>query len=128
MSIEEVDTNLTDKAQIQRLIDDIDLMDTKTYTDKSIVPELEFRDINGDICYLEVDELKPIDKLASIFEESKKQNLSDKGLSILDMILSESDTKQNKEKESDVSKISEIVVPKICDEYKELKMNSYLFR
>ena len=95
INFEEVDTNETDKAQLQRLLDDIDSMDVTGYAQKFVVGSLEFNDVNGDRCYLEVEHQKPIDKLASLldmFEEEKKEveettsTLSDKGMSILDSL------------------------------------------
>jgi hypothetical protein len=47
--------------------DDIDSNDVTGYT--FIVANLEFNDIDGLRCYLEVDNLKPIDKFRSLFAE-----------------------------------------------------------
>jgi hypothetical protein len=52
IDFEEVDTNISDKAMRQRLIDDIDSNDVTGYT-KFIVANLEFNDIDGLRCYLE---------------------------------------------------------------------------
>lgn len=91
INFEEVDTNVTDAAQRQRLIDDIDTTDVTGYAQKFVVGGIQFADVNGDICYLEVEEKKPIDKLKSLFDEEEKPSLSNKGMSFLDDLLSGSD-------------------------------------
>jgi len=93
---EQEGTNLSDAAMIQRLIDEIDSTDVTGYAQKFVVANLEFADIDGKRCYLEVENEKPIDKLKSIFEEEDKKmeeikELSDKGLSVLDMLFGDSD-------------------------------------
>jgi len=93
---EQEGTNLSDAAMIQRLIDEIDATDVTGYAQKFVVANLEFADIDGKRCYLEVENEKPIDKLRSIFEEEDKKmeeikELSDKGLSVLDMLFGDSD-------------------------------------
>jgi hypothetical protein len=93
---EQEETNLSDAAMIQRLIDEIDETDVTGYAQKFVVANLEFADIDGKRCYLEVENEKPIDKLKSIFEEEDKKmedikELSDKGLSVLDMLFGDSD-------------------------------------
>ena len=91
INFEEVDTNVTDVAQRQRLIDDIDTTDVTGYAQKYVVAGIQFADVNGDICYLEVEEKKPIDKLKSLFDEEEKPSLSNKGMSFLDDLLGGSD-------------------------------------
>ena len=90
---EQEGTNLSDPAMIQRLIDEIDETDVTGYAQKFVVSNLEFADIDGSRCYLEVESAKPIDKLKSIFEEEDKKaedaKLSKKGLSALDMLFSD---------------------------------------
>jgi hypothetical protein len=93
---EQEGTNFSDAAMIQRLIDEIDETDVTGYAQKFVVANLEFADIDGKRCYLEVENEKPIDKLRSIFEEEDKKmeeikELSDKGLSVLDMLFGDSD-------------------------------------
>lgn len=93
---EQEGTNLSDAAMIKRLIDEIDETDVTGYAQKFVVANLEFADIDGKRCYLEVENEKPIDKLRSIFEEEDKKmeemkELSDKGLSVLDMLFGDSD-------------------------------------
>jgi uncharacterized protein (DUF1778 family) len=91
INFEEVDTNVTDAAQRQRLIDDIDSTDVTGYAQKYVVAGIQFADVNGDLCYLEVEQKKPIDILKSIFDEEEKPSLSNKGMSFLDDLLSGSD-------------------------------------
>ena len=88
INFEEVDTNVTDTPQRQRLIDDIDSTDVTGYAQKYVVAGIQFADVNGDLCYLEVEEKKPIDKLKSLFDEEEKPSLSNKGMSFLDDLLS----------------------------------------
>jgi hypothetical protein len=91
INFEEVDTNVTDAAQRQRLIDDIDTTDVTGYAQKYVVAGIQFADVNGELCYLEVEQKKPIDILKSIFDEEEKPSLSNKGMSFLDDLLSGSD-------------------------------------
>ena len=96
INFEEVDTNVTDKAQRQRLIDDIDALDVTGYAQKFVVGTIQFDDIDGRLCYLEVEHQKPIDVLRSIFgdkdEEVKEEvQISERGMSFLDDLLGSSD-------------------------------------
>ena len=85
INIEEQEgTNLSDKAMLQRLLNEIDEMDVTGYAQKFIVGSLEFADVKGDRCYLEVEHQKPIDKLKSLFDEDEKVEVSEKSLSLLD--------------------------------------------
>jgi uncharacterized protein (DUF1778 family) len=84
IKFEEVETTKCDSAQIQRLIDDIDSMEVTGYAQKFVVSGLPFDDIDGKLCYLEVEHQKPIDMLKSLFDEEDKPTLSDKGYSLLD--------------------------------------------
>ena len=88
INFEEVDTNVTDAAQRKRLIDDIDSTDVTGYAQKFVVAGIQFADVNGDLCYLEVEQMKPIDKLKSIFDVEETPSLSNKGMSFLDDLLS----------------------------------------
>jgi len=88
INFEEVDTNVTDAAQRKRLIDDIDSTDVTGYAQKFVVAGIQFADVNGDLCYLEVEQMKPIDKLKSIFDDEETPSLSNKGMSFLDDLLS----------------------------------------
>ena len=96
INFEEVDTNVTDAAQRKRLIDEIDALDVTGYAQKFIASGIEFADIDGKLCYLEVEHQKPIDKLKSLFDEEPKAELSEKGFSILDALFS-SDTDEQEE-------------------------------
>ena len=78
INIEEQEgTNLSDKAMLQRLLNEIDEMDVTGYAQKFIVGSLEFADVKGDRCYLEVEHQKPIDKLKSVFDEDEKVEVFD---------------------------------------------------
>jgi hypothetical protein len=93
INFEEVEgTNLSDATMRQRLIDEIDSTDVSGYAQKFIVAGLEFEDKDGYKCFLEVEYVKPYDKLMNLFEEEKQKEetteLSEKGLSFLDMLLS----------------------------------------
>lgn len=102
INFEEVDTSVTDSAQRQRLIDDIDATDISGYAQKFIVAGLQFNDVDGGICYLEVEQKKPIDILKSLFDEEPKTELSDRGFSILDALFSsESDEELAREFEGE---------------------------
>jgi len=97
---EQEGTNLSDESMVKRLIDEIDEKDTTGYAQKFIVSGLEFADIDGKLCYLEVENQKPIDKLKSIFDEEEEQTneLSERGFSILDALFSsESDEVESDE-------------------------------
>ena len=115
IKFEEVDTNQTDDAQRQRLLDDIDSMDVTGYAQKFVVGDLEFTDVNGDRCYLEVEHEKPIDRFASLlnmFDEEKKKSeestLSDKGLSILDSLFGDTDDSEEGSKIIESEKDAEV--------------------
>lgn len=93
INFEEVEgTNLSDTAMRQRLINEIDSTDVSGYAQKFIANGLEFEDKDGYKCFLEVEYVKPYDKLMNLFEEEKQKEetteLSEKGLSFLDMLLS----------------------------------------
>lgn len=107
INFEEVDTTLTDKAQRQRLINDIDEIDVTGYAQKFVVAGLEFADKDGGRCYLEVETKKPIDKLKSLFDD--KAEVSVKGLSILDQLFGDSTEPET----SEVEAVAEPVVEKV---------------
>jgi len=97
INFEETDTNECSDEMIQRFIDDIDSRDVTGYMKKYIVHNLDFYDGDAKRLYLEVEEQKPIDKLASLFdsfkeEETKKEEImeevkvSDSALSLLDSL------------------------------------------
>ena len=91
---EQEGTKLSDKSMIQRLINEIDEMDVTGYAQKFVVKGLDFVDIDGKLCYLEVEHQKPIDKLKSLFDEDEKAEVSDKGLSILDQLFSDDEVEE----------------------------------
>lgn len=123
INFEEVEgTELSDTAMRQRLLDDIDSMSVTGYTQKYVVANLEFTDMDGNRCYLEVDEAKPIDKLRMLFgsddEETKTTEpveISAKGLSILDQLLSGSDTDET-EVEETIEEVVETPVVEVEEE------------
>jgi len=95
INIEEQEgTNLSDKAMLQRLLNEIDQIDVTGYANKFIVSGLEFTDVDGMRCYLEVENQKPIDKLKSLFDESDKVEVSGKGLSLLDDLFGSDDDEE----------------------------------
>ena len=85
---EQEGTSFSDAAMIQRLIDEIDETDVTGYAQKFVVSNIEFADIDGKRCYLEVENEKPINKLKSLFDEDESQEISERGLSILDDLFS----------------------------------------
>ena len=92
INIEEQEgTNLSDKDMLHRLLNEIDEMDVTGYAQKFIVGSLEFADVKGERCYLEVEHQKPIDKLKSLFQEEEKLEVSEKGLSLLDDLFGSDD-------------------------------------
>lgn len=99
---EQKGSNLTDESMIKRLIADIDDKDVTGYAQKFVVAGLEFNDINGDRCYLEVEHDKPINKLKSLFEEEdEKVEVSQKSLSLLDDLFGSSDEEVEEEWDED---------------------------
>lgn len=114
---EQEGTSLADEAMIKRLISEIDSMEVTGYAQKFVVSGLEFSDINGDRCYLEVEHEKPIDKLKSIFDEEPEAELSERGFSILDALFSsETDEESESDGENEIvlsEKDSEIFVETI---------------
>ena len=101
---EQEGTNLSDESMVKRLISEIDEKDVTGYAQKFVVSGLEFADIDGKLCYLEVENQKPIDKLKSIFDEEEEQTneLSERGFSILDALFSsESDEELDREFEGE---------------------------
>lgn len=82
---------VSNPEMIKRLIADIDDIDVTGYAQKFVVSGLPFADIDGKLCYLEVEHKKPIDVLVSIFndKEEENMNLSEKGLSALDQLFAD---------------------------------------
>lgn len=72
-TVEQTEGEVCSTEQITRIVKDIDSFKSNPYAEKYVIGELEFTDINGDLCYLEVEQLRPIDKLRSLLDESEKQ-------------------------------------------------------
>lgn len=106
IKFEEVDTNKTDFQLRKRLIDDICDEPVTGYAQKFVISTLEFVDKDGTKCYLEVDTLKPIDRLKSIFDEVDT-SISEKGLSFLDDLLSDLPEEEAKEEEDSKEEVME---------------------
>ena len=125
INFEEVEgTELSDAAMRQRLLDDIDSMDVTGYTQKYVVANLEFTDMDGNRCYLEVEEAKPIDKLRMLFGSDDEETtatepveISAKGLSILDQLLSGSDTDETEVEETIEEEVVETPVVEVEEDY-----------
>jgi hypothetical protein len=113
---EQKGSNLTDESMIKRLINDIDTTDVTGYAQKFVVSGLEFNDINGDRCYLEVEHKKPINQFRALFEETETE-ISERGLSFLDDLLS-SDEDEIEEKFDEDHALSE-VIDSILDDLSE---------
>lgn len=131
IKFEEESTSQSDAAQRQRLLDDIDEMDVTGYAQKFVVHGLEFADIDGKLCYLEVEHQKPIDKLKSFFDDMDKETeteevtLSNKGISALDALLSMT---KDEVIEDEVEKIEETIEEVVEDEVvvEEVPAKSYM--
>ena len=128
INFEEVEgTSLSDKDMIKRLIADIEEAEVIGYAQKFVLKGLEFRDEENNLCYLEVEHQKPIDKLRSIFDEenTKKEEikkLSSKGLSVLDSLFT--DDNDYDEVEDDEEIVDENVVEVENDDTTETKSES----
>jgi hypothetical protein len=108
IDFEELDTNQTTPEMIQRLIDDIDSKDVTGYTQKFVVSNLNFYYDDNNPCYLEVEHVKPINKLFEIFDESRSHKITETGMSILDELFkSKNDDKEELEVELDYEETSE---------------------
>ena len=130
INFEEVEgTSLSDKDMIKRLITDIESSEVTGYAQKFVLKGLEFRDEDDNLCYLEVEHQKPIDKLRSIFEdEDDKQELSAKGLSILDSLFSDDEEEEivdDIDYEEDTPQCPSPVIEEVVEETKSQSV-SYL--
>ena len=116
INIEEQEgTNLSDKAMIQRLLNEIDEIDVTGYAQKFVVAGLEFNDIKGDRCYLEVEHQKPIDKLKSLFDEEETVEVSQKSLSLLDDLFG-SDDEEEFDEDHALSEVMNSMLDDLSDE------------
>lgn len=106
IDFDEVDTKKTDIEMRSRLIEAIDDRDVTGYTMKYIVEGLLFKDEFDKTCYLEIEQKKPIQILADIFdsieEEPKKEvYISKNGIDFLDSLLEEINNTYKSDKELD---------------------------
>lgn len=116
INIEEQEgTNLSDKSMIQRLLNEIDEIDVTGYAQKFVVAGLEFNDIKGDRCYLEVEHQKPIDKLKSLFDEEENVEVSQKSLSLLDDLFG-SDDEEEFDEDHALSEVMNSMLDDLSDE------------
>ena len=96
IDFEEIGTTICDESMIKRLINDIDVMGVTGYVQKYIVSDLTFEDEDGNLCYLEVEQKKPIEKMYEIFDAKKEVSIQ--GLSILDSLFQDNEVVQVEEK------------------------------
>lgn len=116
INIEEQEgTNLSDKAMLGRLLNEIDEMVVTGYAQKFIVGSLEFADVKGDRCYLEVEHQKPIDKFKSLFEEDQKVEVSQKGLGLLNDLFGTSD-EDEVDQDHDLSEVMNSMLEVLSEE------------
>lgn len=112
---ESSNTNLSDSAMRQRLIDDIEARSVVGYTSKYVISGLDFEDSEGNLCYLEVAETKPFDKLRGLFEDDEKVieqvEVSKRGLEFLSDLLGDDEDEVLAEVaiEADVEETTEVV-------------------
>lgn len=110
INLEEIDTNFTNKDQLQHFINDLDEKDVTGYTGKFVIANLPLHDIDGNLCYLEVEHQKPIDNLLNLLDivdvEEITQNtvLNEKSINKLDFLFSDDDD----EDENGVEETNEI--------------------
>lgn len=93
---ESKNTNLSDSAMRQRLLDDIEARLVVGYTNKYVISGLDFEDEEGNLCYLEVDETKPFDRLRGLFEDDEVApvEVSKRGLDFLSDLLGEDEDEE----------------------------------
>jgi hypothetical protein len=113
---EQEGTNMTDKSMIKRLIDEIDSMDVTGYAQKFIVSGIEFSDIDGKLCYLEVEHQKPIDKLKSLFDEEEKIEISEKSLSLLDELFGYDESEDEFDEDHALSEVMNSMLDDLSEE------------
>jgi len=124
VDFEEIDTEIADEAMLKRLINQIEDADVTGYANKFVTSGFTFKDEDGSICYLEVEHQKPIDKLRSLFDEPE---ISEKGLSALDLLFGGDDEDSLDLSEEDVETIvEEIENPSEPNEKLKSSAESYL--
>lgn len=127
INFDEIDTEKTDFAMRKRLLDDIDDTETSGYAEKFIVSNLEFMDEDNNKCYLEVEHVKPFNKLKSIFDKPEDPVLSTKGMSILDSLFGNfTQDDENVEKERGITISVEKEVETVKENTTENTTESYL--
>lgn len=105
IEFEEIGTNIADESMLKRLITQIEETEVTGYAHKFVASGLTFKDEDGHICYLEVEHQKPIDRLRSLFEEEPE--ISEKGLSALDLLFGSDDEDTLELSEDDAEIITE---------------------
>ena len=91
--------------RIQKIIDDICLSKVSSYTDKSIFPEFKFESEDGNLCYLQTNSVKPIDKLRNSMKSSVKP--TENSLNKIKDILNKSKRKKSDKVAEEQIEISE---------------------
>lgn len=105
IEFEEIGTNIADESMLKRLITQIEELEVTGYAHKFVASGLTFKDEDGHVCYLEVEHQKPIDRLRSLFEEEPE--ISEKGLSALDLLFGNNDEYTLELSEDDAEIIAE---------------------
>lgn len=114
------DRELPDGITIDRLIEMLDSKELSGYTQKYIVSEMPFKDSDDMLCYLETEEVKPIDKLATLIKG--KTQISDKGRSKLASLFGSINTS----KEDDDVEVEEDIVEEDIVEEEKSESLSYI--
>lgn len=127
INFEEIGDNKADDKMKERLIESICEKDVTGYAEKFVLSELEFKDKDGNRCYLEVEHEKPIDRISSLLDsfdkekEKTKKKVSDKTISALDKLFDGLNSKKGEEKDDEVNDSLESSKVK-----KESKKSSYI--
>ncbi len=77
INVEQTEGDICNPDQINRLVNDLDSFRTLPYTEKYILGDIEFKDVNGDLCYIEVEQLRPFDILRSILDDVQEDTSVD---------------------------------------------------
>ena len=105
VDFEEIGTEIADEAMLKRLIAQIEDYEVTGYAHKFVKSGLTFKDEDGHVCYLEVEHQKPIDRLRSLFDDEPE--ISEKGLSALDLLFGGDDEDTLELSEDDAEIIAE---------------------